>query len=180
MPFVQQHGVFWLVSAVLAIAAVIDGRELRVPNRLTYSFALTGLAASLIPGGLGPWSSLAGLALGLVLLLPLYAVGGMGAGDVKLLAGVGAWIGPVLVLHAFVATAVVGAVMALAMMVASGRLSIHLSRMGRIAGEWATIRDPAALAAIAAERKPTMTLLPYGIPMAVGTIGYFAAAGLLF
>jgi prepilin peptidase CpaA len=180
MQLVHDHGVYWLVSAVLAVAAIIDGRELRVPNWLTFPFALAGLAASSLPGGLGPSSSLGGLALGLALLLPLYAVGGMGAGDVKLLAGVGAWVGPAIVFHAFVATVVVGAVMAAAMMVASGRLGLHVGRMARIAGEWFTIRNPAALAAIAAERKPTMTLLPYGIPMAIGTVGYFAAAGLLF
>ncbi len=180
MGFLADHGVFWLVSTVLVVAAVIDGRELRVPNWLTFPFALAGLAFAALPGGLGLPAALAGLALGLVLLLPLYAVGGMGAGDVKLLAGVGAWIGPGLVVPSFVATVLVGAGMALIMMVASGRFSMHMQRMRMLACEWATIRNPATLAEIAAERKPTMTLLPYGIPMAVGTVAYFMTAGLLF
>ena len=46
--------------------------------------------------------SLAGMGVGLISLLPLYAIGGMGAGDVKLMAGLGAWMGPWLTLGAFV------------------------------------------------------------------------------
>ena len=52
--------------------------------------------------------SLAGTGVGLLSLLPLYAIGGMGAGDVKLMAGVGAWLGPWLTLWSFVSTALVG------------------------------------------------------------------------
>jgi prepilin peptidase CpaA len=104
----------------------------------------------------------------------------MGAGDVKLLAGVGAWVGPMLVCNAFVVSVCVGALMALVMMVASGRFAEHAARMRLIAFEWLTIRDPAALAEIAGQRKPRMTLLPYGIPIAIGSIGYFAAAGLMW
>ena len=86
--------VVWLVSAVLVEAACIDGRQLRVPNWLTYHFMVVGLAFWVYFGGVaGLLWSLEGLAVGLVALLPLYAIGGMGAGDVKLLAGVGAWIG---------------------------------------------------------------------------------------
>ena len=48
-----------------------------------------------------------------------------------------------------------------------------------ICTEILTIKDPEKLAAIAAERKPTMMLLPYGIPIAIGTIAYFAIAGML-
>ena len=48
-----------------------------------------------------------------------------------------------------------------------------------ICNEILTVKDPEKLAAIAAERKPTMMLLPYGIPIAIGTIAYFAVAGML-
>ncbi len=113
------------------------------------------------------------------MLLPLYAIGGMGAGDVKLLAGLGAWVGPTLVWHAFVVSVVVGALLALAMMFASGRVTEHFARMKLIAVEWFTVRNPALLAQIAAERKPSMCLLPYGVPIAIGSIGFFAVSGLL-
>src|SRR5262249_9984236 len=157
------------VSFVLVLAAIIDGRSLKVPNWLTYSFALLGLAASFAPSGLSPVLSIFGLGLGLILLLPLYAVGGMGAGDVKLLAGLGAWIGPWLVWQTFVVSVIVGAVMALAMMVLRGRLVDHLFRMRSIAFEWLIIRNPAELSNIAASRKSSMCLLPYGIPIAIGS-----------
>ena len=45
--------------------------------------------------------------------------------------------------------------------------------------EIATVKNPEKLAVIAAERKPRMMLLPYGIPIAIGTIGYFAYQGML-
>ena len=179
MALSQEHAIYWLVAVVLVVAAVIDGRALKVPNWLTFPFALLGLVAAVRPGGLGLMVAGQGLLLGLALLLPLYAVGGMGAGDVKLLAGVGAWIGPALVWESFIATAIVGAVMAIGMMVWSGRLGDHLARMRAIAVEWLVIRDPVVLAEIAAVRKPTMTLLPYGIPIALGTLAVFLHAGLL-
>lgn len=175
----SQQATIWFASVVLVVAAVIDGRSLRVPNWLTYSFAGLGLACSFGVSPVSPTNALLGLGLGLLLLLPLYAVGGMGAGDVKLLAGLGAWVGPALVLNAFVVSACVGAVMAIGMMAFSGSFKTHWARMKVIAVEWMTIRNPTVLAEIAAVRKPSMRLLPYGIPIAIGSVGYFAAMGLL-
>jgi prepilin peptidase CpaA len=174
------HAVFWLVTIVLVVAAVIDGRQLKVPNWLTFPFALAGLAFSVwYGGGWGLLGSIEGLGLGLALLLPLYAIGGMGAGDVKLLAGVGAWVGPALTAKAFVATAMAGGVMAVAMVAWTGSYVRHWALFQTIVSEILTVRDPVKLSAIAAARKPTMLLLPYGIPIAVGTIAFFAWAGLL-
>ena len=105
-----------LVSIVLVTAAWIDGKELRVPNWITYPMVLAGLIFSTWVGG---WTGLAdgllGMVVGLLCLLPLYAVGGMGAGDVKLMAGIGAWMGWHVTWYAFCVSTVVGAVMALAM-----------------------------------------------------------------
>lgn len=171
----------WLVSAVMVEAAVIDGRALRVPNWLTIHLALGGLAAAAWSGGwAGLGWALAGSATGLAVLLPLYAIGGMGAGDVKLMAGLGAWAGPTITLHAFVATALVGGAIALAMVAASGAWVHHWTNFRLIGREIVEVRDPVRLAEAAAKRKPSMMLLPYGIPMAIGTIGYFAWAGLLY
>ena len=81
----------WLVSVTLVAAAIIDGWKLKVPNWITFPMVIGGWAYSLAffgwPGFV--WS-LVGTAVGLGLLLPAYAIGGMGAGDVKLLGGVGA------------------------------------------------------------------------------------------
>lgn len=170
----------WLVSVVLIEAAVIDGWKLKVPNWLTFHFILGGLLfCAWFGGGQALLSSLGGLFLGLALLAPLYMIGGMGAGDVKLLAGLGAWIGPMHILGAFAASGLVGAVMAAGMVLASGRWLHHYVQARRLASDILTIRNPDVLAAQAAERKPSMLLLPYGIPIAVGSIAYMAWAGLL-
>ena len=89
------HWNIWLLSAILIVAAVIDGWKLKVPNWITFPLILAGWAYSTIAfGWAGLAWSLAGTFVGLGLLLPAYAIGGMGAGDVKLLAGVGAGSGP--------------------------------------------------------------------------------------
>lgn len=169
----------WFVSAVLLEAAVIDGLKLRVPNWLTLHFVIGGLVFAYYWGGLiGLLWALAGAALGLALLLPLYAIGGMGAGDVKLLAGIGAWVGPAVTLGAFVTSAFVGGALALAMVARSGNYIHHLGLFRAIGHEIVTVRDPVKLAEAAARRKPTMLLLPYGIPIAIGSIAYFAWLGL--
>src|SRR6188508_1412272 len=115
---IAEHWTVWLVTVVLIVAAVIDGFELKVPNWVTFPFILSGWAYSTVAfgwEGLG-WSLL-GTVVGLALLMPLYAIGGMGAGDVKLLAGVGAWVWGTVTLYAFVVSAVVGGIIAILMVV---------------------------------------------------------------
>ena len=171
--------VWGFVSAVLVVAAVIDGRQLKVPNWITFPLVISGwIASGLFFGFSGLGASLWGTAVGLGLLLPAYAIGGMGAGDVKLLAGVGAWVGASQTFWAFVATAIVGAVIAVIMVVVSRKWRHHQGQFFNIASEILVIRSPSKLAEIAADRKPTMMLLPYGIPIAIGTIGYFAFLGM--
>ncbi|MFM8725999.1 MAG: prepilin peptidase, partial [Planctomycetaceae bacterium] len=102
-----------------------------------------------------------------------YSVGGMGAGDVKLMAGIGAWMGWQITLAAFAVSAVIGAFMAVLMVLYRRRTGHHYQQFLLILSEWLSIRNPEKLSAIAAERKPRMLLLPYGIPICIGTIGYF-------
>src|SRR5262245_58169789 len=90
-----------LVCAAMVAAAVIDGWKLKVPNWLTLPLIVSGWLLGLAhnfgllegtgAGGVG--AALAGTALGFALLLPVYAVGGMGAGDVKMQMGFGSWVG---------------------------------------------------------------------------------------
>jgi prepilin peptidase CpaA len=170
----------WLVSVVLIVAAVIDGYELRVPNWITFPFILSGWAYSTYAYGLeGLGWSLGGTALGMSILLLFYMIGGMGAGDVKLMGGVGAWIYFTHTWYCILGFAITGAVMAIAMVLVRGKWRHHYQQFWQIAREIMVIRDPEKLAAIAAERKPTMMLLPYGIPIAIATIGYFLLTGML-
>ncbi|MHB8953022.1 MAG: A24 family peptidase [Pirellulaceae bacterium] len=176
----------WVVTLFLILAAVIDGFELKVPNWLTFPMILSGWLYSAFAAGwagdlwyVGLGWSLIGMAVGLALLLPLYAIGGMGAGDVKLLAGVGAWMGVSHTLNAFCVTAIVGAVLAVAMVLFRRAWSKHAWQLWAIVNEILTIRDPNQLSTIAAQRKSSMLLLPYGIPIAIGSVAYFAWMGML-
>ena len=172
--------IVWFVSIVLVVAAVIDGKILKVPNWLTFPFIIGGwIHWTLQSGFSGLGWSLWGTCVGMILLLLLRNVGGMGAGDVKLLAGVGAWLGAMITVKAFAATAIVGGVMAAIMIWRSGQWEKHIAMAHQILHEWKTIRKPRELAKIARERKSNMYLLPYGIPMAIGSIIYFAFAGML-
>ncbi len=179
------HGIsanwpIWLLSAILIIAAVIDGWKLKVPNWLTFPLVFAGWAAGLYCGGLnGLLASVAGTAVGLGLLLPAYAIGGMGAGDVKLMGGIGAWIGATAIFYAFCVSAVAGGLIAVAMVVIRRRWHHHVLQFFQIVDEILVIRDPEILSAMAAKRKSTMMLLPYGIPIALGTIAYFIWCGML-
>ncbi|MEM6472430.1 MAG: A24 family peptidase [Planctomycetota bacterium] len=177
---IVEHWAVWFVTVVLIVAAVIDGAILKVPNWLTFPFIVCGWIHCSIQGGFsGFLYSLLGTFVGMMLLLVLRNVGGMGGGDVKLLAGVGAWLGTVVTLYAFAATAIVGGVMAVFMIWKSGNWTKHYAMGMQILEEWKTVRKPSELSKIARERKPNMYLLPYGIPMAIGSIIYFAYAGML-
>jgi prepilin peptidase CpaA len=174
------HWPVWLVTITLIVAAFIDGYKLKVPNWLTFPLVLSGWAYAAISGGwAGLGDSLLGTVVGLALLLPAYAIGGMGAGDVKLLAGVGAWVGAQTTFYAFCVSAVVGGVIALAMVGVKRGWRKHRNQFLAIAQEIVTIGNPQELSAIAAERKSSMLLLPYGIPIAIGTIAYFVWSGML-
>lgn len=183
---VVDHWPIWVVTVMLVVAAVIDGFELKVPNWLTFPLVFSGWAYSTaFAGRLGlSWYeglgySLLATLVGLALLLPAYAVGGMGAGDVKLLAGVGAWIHVTHTVYAFVASVFVGAALAVLMVLIRGAWRKHVDQFWVILFEILTVRDPNRLSAMAAQRKSSMLLLPYAIPLAIGTIGYFLWAGLL-
>jgi prepilin peptidase CpaA len=175
-----ENWAIWAVSVLLVTAAVIDGLQLRVPNWLTFPMIFSGWLYSYTAGGWeGLQASLWGTAAGLGLLLPLYAIGGMGAGDVKLLAGVGAWVHSTHTFHAFMLSLVVGGIIAVGMVVYRRSWRKHLGQLRLILIEVMTIRDPVKLSELAAERKSSMLLLPYGIPIAIGTIAYFTWEGML-
>jgi prepilin peptidase CpaA len=82
-------------------------------------------------------------------------------------------------MYAFAVSAIVGAILAIGMVLVRNAWKKHSAQFMVILNEILVIRNPEQLAAIAAQRKPTMLLLPYGIPIAIGTIGYFVWTGML-
>ncbi|HIF31999.1 MAG TPA: prepilin peptidase [Planctomycetes bacterium] len=192
MSNILQHWPVWFVTITLIVAAVIDGMKLKVPNWITFPMVLSGWFYSVFAFGFeGLWLSLLGTFVGLLLLMPAYAIGGMGAGDVKLLAGVGSWMyimqeaavtitHPVIaMMYAYAVSAIIGAVLAVAMVVWNKSLAKHTNQFMLIVSEILTVKSPTQLSEMAGERKSRMMLLPYGIPIAIGTIMYFAWTGML-
>lgn len=114
---------WWPTVVVLAIATFTDLRSRRIPNWLVLPFLLAGLAvAGWLHGWHGIGQSLGGLLLGFGFFGVIAFMGGMGMGDVKLCAAIGAWIGPAQMLTALVITGIAGGVMALAWAAAGGFL----------------------------------------------------------
>lgn len=124
---------FAALSSGALVATVVDIRVRRIPNVLTATMSGIGigLAASQV-SGISLGASIAGLMLGLVLMLPGHALGATGAGDVKFMAAVGAIVGPALVVNAFLFTAVAGGVLAVVVAVRRKRLGTTLAGTGRL------------------------------------------------
>lgn len=100
--------------ATLLIASLVDVVSHRIPNVLLAPALSVALLTGVTLGGLGGiFASLAGLGVGLMMLLPLYVMGAMGAGDVKLLGVAGAFLGPWGALIAGLTTFIAGACLGL-------------------------------------------------------------------
>ena len=163
-----------ILILLLLVAAWQDIRSRRIPNVLVFSGAMGGvLLNSLLPqemGGLGVLDSLAGLGIGLALLLPLYLLRAMGAGDVKLMAMTGAFLGVQGTIIALLYVLLVGGVLALAVTWYQGNLRrlLHSLKTMLFIG--------AARGAIGSLPAPDAGLpgMPYGVAIAVGTAAYLA------
>lgn len=152
---------------LVAAAGWLDLRTGRIPNVVT----LTGLAVALAlralldPSLLGP--GLAGAALGLGVSLPLFALGGLGGGDVKLLTAVGAFLGPGKLGTALLAAGLAGGALALAVAVWRGALAATLARTGGLLVRWLTLGRAGQKRTLGA---PGALTVPYGVAIAVGAV----------
>src|SRR5438105_522864 len=143
---------FWPVHVICAgmiAAAVIDWWKFKVPNKLTFPLIISGWILGLGnnfgleagQGGLG--AALAGTFLGMGLLLPVYAIGGMGAGDVKMTMGFGSWIGAFfaldpgmwIIINAFCVGTIVGGFIALGMIMVRGNYRQNAGHVKEIVGD---------------------------------------------
>lgn len=146
----------------LAIAAWSDWTSWRLPNRLLgASAAVALLLAVVMPFGIGAGDCLLGGLAGLALFMPHYLLRGMAAGDVKLLGVVGMYTGPGMVLEIALATALVGGVWAIVLLV--------LRRKARSSEAQQTKLQLAGLPQRAAAFRRYQAI-PYGVAMAIGTL----------
>ena len=176
---------FWTFSPAIILWGLLgaavwhDVRCRRIPNRLVFSGALLGvlLNSLALPGVVpaGPWLALGGLAVGLGLLLPMYAMKALGAGDVKLMAMVGAFLGPRPAVFALLCSLLAGGVLALAVALCQGTLR------QAIANVWQLLLQGclrAAAGEVPQVGAPVVSggNLPYVIAIAAGTTIWLALA----
>lgn len=164
-----------LIGLLLA-AAVIDWRTMRIPNWLTVGGMVYGLAASAAQStsvGAGLATAAGGLGLGLVLLLPLWLLRIMGAGDVKLMAMVGAFTGPAGVLSCVVYVLILGGLAAIVLAIMRGSLGLMLKNLQFIL---TVALMPAGGSRIpSAAAMPSIGKLPYGLCICIGTVAFLVA-----
>jgi prepilin peptidase CpaA len=161
---------------LLIVACVIDIRARRIPNTLVATVLVLGVLVStasdpVLPGLI---RALSGASVGLVVWLPGWLLRMMGAGDVKLFAAAGAWLGPFGALNAALFAAVAGGVLALIWMFAvRGAAGTNRSL-------WSAVAAPRTLLNSRTDSTSTRELVPYSLAIAVGVGVQLARPGLLF
>ena len=154
---------FLLLAALLLVAACIDAYRWRIPNKLTFGGSLSAFLIGLFePGSAGQalMASAAGLALGFAVMLPLYLLRALGAGDVKLMAMVGAFLGAPHAAGAALLVFITGGVAALLWVLNRRAWSALLARFGSWHGNTASLGR-----------------MPYAASICVGTLLYVVAFG---
>ena len=157
-----------VILIILALAVVWDLNSRKIPNALTMPAAAGGLVFHLFTKGVpGLKFSSLGLAVGLGIFLVPYLLGGIGGGDVKLLAALGAWLGPKSILIATLYSGLAGGLLALVVIVVSGGKGFNFIR---------TIYEDLVLFITFRERQPLASRgksrMPYSLAIAVGTLGF--------
>jgi prepilin peptidase CpaA len=149
--------------SLLGLAALWDVRARRMPNWLTLGGVATGLAWSLSEGGVA--ASLLGVGIALAVSLPFWALGAIGAGDVKMLSAVGAFLGPAALADALLLSALAGGVMAVYTAARRSRLRETLREMAGIVVRLASLGMRGRGRTIAS---PGAITVPYGVAIAIG------------
>jgi prepilin peptidase CpaA len=147
----------------------MDYRSRRIPNILTFGASVAAVVFFGATAGLdGLMTSLGGWAVGCLLFLPWFALGGMGAGDVKLLAALGAWAGPGNAVWMALYAALAGGVFALVVALGSGYLREMLRNLWGLLMFWRVVGvRPHPELTLRTGRGPR---LPYAFPITAGAV----------
>ncbi len=164
-----EHPALWAALLLALTAVVTDLRNRTIPNVLTVTGLGLGLAVNtIVSGPAGLTRALIGAGVGLAVFLPFFLLQGMGGGDVKLMAAIGACLGTLGVLRVALIAAFAGAVMAIAAAAASGVLIVTLRNTGRLILSWIR-RGPRPTKEFSLEN-PAALKIPYAVPIACGVL----------
>jgi prepilin peptidase CpaA len=123
--------------AIGCVACVTDVRSRRIPNWLTFGAAGAGLVFHMAaPAGAGAVSAIEGWFVGALMMFVPFALRGLGGGDVKLLAALGAWLGPANAMWVALYAGVAGFVMALVVAAYFGYLRKAVSNVWFLLQHW--------------------------------------------
>ena len=159
----------YVVLFVAMVACVTDIRSRRIPNVLTFGAAAAAVVFHVLTNGTsGLLVALSGWTVGLLLFLPFFLLGGMGGGDVKLLAALGAWIGPRDVFMLAIYASLAGGVLGVALALSRNYLRTALRNLWTMIVTWCLVGPKPV---------PTMTLadskaprLAYAVPVMIGAV----------
>jgi prepilin peptidase CpaA len=159
--------------ATLVWAAAQDSATRRLPNWLTFGLILSGLLRALLPGQpVTPGGAILGLLVGGGLLFPQFAIRAIGGGDVKLMAGVGAWLGCWPVVLVVAGAAIVGMLIALTQAAWEGKFRMLLRNSAVVAVNVANISQ-LGVDSVAATGKTYRSIekpLPYAVPVLASVV----------
>lgn len=156
------------LAIALIVSSISDLRFRRIPNWLTYPVMITGIVYFTSLRGLdGLFFSLGGIGVGFVLMIGFYLLGGTGAGDVKLMAAVGGFLGPKGVFMAFLITSIVGGIYAVILLAVKGYLKQTIKRYWNILKTLILTRQFIYIPSSAKEKQ---LKLCYGLAISLGTI----------
>ena len=166
----DHFGAQQLIALAVAFAAVaFDLHTRRIPNLLSLGGAIVALSYGVVTGGFsGLGVSAAGWGAGLAVFLPLFLLGGLGAGDVKLVACLGAWLGPSMALWTALFAALAGGAMAIVVALATGYLRAAVDNVYLLLSHfWVAGVRPHPELTLERGKGPR---LPYALPIAAGAL----------
>ena len=159
-----------LLFVLLGVAVATDLKSHRIPNLLLLPALSLALMLHAINSGMaGLVTATGGLTFGLAMLMPLYAVGGMGAGDVKLLGVIGSFLGPWGAVVAGLATMMAGAVLGIAFLLWQRCWPVLETQIAQFSSPQ-NLPTPTPRIFQPAQTGPQKTYIPYAPAIAVGTI----------
>jgi prepilin peptidase CpaA len=156
-----------IAVAIASVACLYDVSTARIPNKLTFTTAALAILFHVFaPSGAGFSHAALGLLVGLVVFFPLFALGAMGAGDVKLMAAVGAWIGAPSIVYVALYGSIAGGVLAVIVALRRQYLKQALTNVKMLLTYW-WVEGVKPFPALTLESKDSLRL-PYALAIAAG------------